>query len=291
MFYECHAHLMMNGINYQQAVSMHKGHVNDKIIRQTLQSYKDAHIGFIRDGGDKYGVSARAKELASDYGIDYRSPIFAIYRKGHYGSILGQSFETISDYREQVRQVFESGGDFIKLVASGIMDFDHYGVVTTPWQDAVLLKELIHIAHEEGFAVMVHVNTAQQVKDVLLAGADSIEHGYYMDSECLSLLCETQTVWIPTLSPTANLQGTGMFNEAVLERIVTGQMQLVQQAINMGVLLGTGSDAGAVGVPHVQGCIGEKKLLEKAVGYDVLPKLEEALNKGHRQILQKFRRM
>lgn len=290
MLHECHAHLMMNGSNYKQAVDTHKEQVDEDTLRQTLQNYKDANITFIRDGGDKYGVSKKAKELASEYRIDYRSPIFAIYRKSHYGSILGFGFETIKEYRELIRQVHTSGGDFIKLVASGIMDFDHYGVVTTPWEDAALLKELIHIAHEDGFSTMVHVNTAQQVRDVLLAGADSIEHGYYMDTDCLSLLHDTQAIWVPTLSPTSNLQHTGMFNEAVLERIVNEQSERVCEAVSMGILLGVGSDAGAVCVPHVQGCIGEMNLLQKAIGNhkDALLQLNECIAKGHMAIQKRF---
>ena len=49
---------------------------------------------------------------------------------------------------------------------------------------------MIHIAHEEGFSVMAHVNGAETVKQAVLAGADSIEHGAYMDTETIQVMAE-----------------------------------------------------------------------------------------------------
>ena len=34
MFGECHAHLIMDGLNYKDAISIHKDHVNDEVIRK-----------------------------------------------------------------------------------------------------------------------------------------------------------------------------------------------------------------------------------------------------------------
>lgn len=55
---------------------------------------------------------------------------------------------------------------------------------------------MIHIAHEEGFAVMAHVNGAGAVKDAVEAGVDSVEHGNFMDEACLQALAESGTVWV-----------------------------------------------------------------------------------------------
>ena len=40
---------------------------------------------------------------------------------------------------------------------------------------------MVYIAHEEGLAVMSHTNGAKAVADAVEAGADSIEHGNYVD--------------------------------------------------------------------------------------------------------------
>ena len=59
---------------------------------------------------------------------------------------------------------------------------------------------MVHIAHSEGYSVMTHVNGADHIKVALEAGVDSIEHGNFMDAECLSLLKETGAVWCPTIA-------------------------------------------------------------------------------------------
>ena len=94
MFGECHAHLVMDGENYKHAVSIHEKGVQEDAVRRWLEVYQKREIPFIRDGGDALGVSKKAKEIAQEYGIDYRTPVFAIHKKGHYGKIVGRSFQT-----------------------------------------------------------------------------------------------------------------------------------------------------------------------------------------------------
>ena len=67
MYGECHAHVIMDGKNYKAAVSLHRNHVDDSVIHRAFQSYEQAGIRFVRDGGDSLGVSARAKDLAPFY--------------------------------------------------------------------------------------------------------------------------------------------------------------------------------------------------------------------------------
>lgn len=127
MFGECHMHIFMNGVNYREAVQLHKNGVQEADIRKKLEQYKACGITFLRDGGDGLGVSARAAKIAPEYGIAYRTPIFAIHKKGHYGGIVGYGFEDWREYHSLVKQVRAEGGDFIKVMFSGIMDFDREG--------------------------------------------------------------------------------------------------------------------------------------------------------------------
>ena len=67
MFGECHAHVIMDGINYKAAVALHKDGVCEAAVRAHLKEWKDARITFVRDGGDARGASKKAKELAPEY--------------------------------------------------------------------------------------------------------------------------------------------------------------------------------------------------------------------------------
>lgn len=153
-------HMIMDGVNYKKAVAQHKDGVVDAVIRQRFEEYTKRGIFFIRDGGDACGVSKRAAQLACEYGITYRTPVFALHKRGHYGGIVGLPFSDFSEYRDRIAQVRTQGGHFIKLMFSGILDFSRGGAMTEAPLQRDEIRELIHIAHEEGFSVMAHVNGA-----------------------------------------------------------------------------------------------------------------------------------
>ncbi len=289
MFGECHGHIFMNGRNYKEAVERHKNGVDRKLVEDCLEQYRKAGITFIREGGDRYGISSYAARIAADHGIDYRSPVFAIHKKGHYGGIVGMEYETLPQFAELVKKAAGQGADFIKLMFAGLLDFDAYGQVTGTALEFSEMKELVHICHEEGFSVMVHVNGAEAVRNAVLSGADSIEHGGYMTSGELELLARTGTIWVPTVSPVGNLRGTGRFDEASVEAITAMQISNVGKALALGVNVALGSDAGAVSVPHCTGLSDEYGyMLEAAGGNRKL--LDSVLSRSEALIKERFRR-
>lgn len=266
MFGECHAHIIMDGKNYKEAVGLHKNGVQDSVIHAHFQAWKDCGVSFVRDGGDALGVSARARELASEYGIDYRTPLFAIHKKGHYGGIVGHAFADIREYTELVRRAKKDGADFIKIMISGIMEFGEYGKLTEEGLEAAEIREMIHIAHAEGMKVMAHGNGDAPVCAAIEAGLDTLEHGNYLSRETLELLAKSQTIWVPTLAPVGNLLGCGRFPDAQVAQILEKQKQNVRYAFEKGAWIGLGSDAGAYLVPHGQGLLDELEYLKQAVG-------------------------
>lgn len=265
MLGECHAHVIMDGMNYKEAVSVHKNGVVDEKIHQCFQKYRDAGISFIRDGGDPYGVSKRAKEIAPEYGIEYLTPVFAIHKKGHYGGIVGRSFYDLKEYRNLVSEVKQSDGDFIKIMISGLIDFDQFGKLTEKGLEKVLIREMIHIAHEEGLAVMAHCNGAETMLAAAKAEVDSIEHGAYSDQEALEAMAEHQVIWTPTVSPIGNLTGGGRFCDEITEKIKEFHMEQIRRFVRMGGNAALGSDAGAWRVPHVEGLKTELGYLSEIV--------------------------
>ncbi len=289
MLGENHAHIFMNGVNYRQAVKEHEKGPEDSLIRSRLRAYQEKGVSFVRDGGDYLHVSERARELAQEYGIDYRTPIFAIHKKGHYGGIVGRSFDTMKEYAALVDEVKRAKGDFIKIMTTGIMDFDTDGSITGVDLKAKEVKEMVHIAHEEGFAVMAHTNGAQAVKDAVLAGVDSIEHGNYVDEECLRLMADKGTAWVPTITVVKNIIGCGRFSDKVLQSIWEKGKRNIRRGYELGVKLALGSDAGAYLVPHGQGIIDERNcFLEILEDKD---DLIDRLREGEVAIRDKFKKV
>lgn len=287
MFGECHAHVIMDGINYRNAVDLHKETVQIPIVRKHLQAYTEHHISFVRDGGDALGVSKKAKELAPEYQLDYRTPIFAIHKNGHYGSIVGHGFDTMKEYHQLVLKAGRQGADFIKIMTTGLLDFTDKGKVTGEALSAEEVKEMIHIAHEEGFAVMSHTNGASAAKDVIRFGVDSLEHGNYMDEEAISMLAESKTIWVPTLVAIRNVSGSGRYDDSMIQKITKKAEKNLKLAYEKRALVALGSDAGAYRVFHGTGICQELQTFHKILGSS--PAVNAWLHKGEEEIQRRFR--
>ena len=286
MFGECHAHIIMDGVNYRHAIDLHRNGPDDNVIREHLKIYQDRGITFVRDGGDALGVSARAKELAPEYGIDYRTPVFAIHKEGHYGSIVGKSFSTMPEFYKRVLEAKEQSADFIKIMTTGLLDFNAHGAITGTPLDAAEVKEMVHIAHEEGMAVMSHTNGTYGVQAAVEAGVDSLEHGNYMNEESLTMLSESHTVWVPTLVTVRNLLGDGRYADETLRPIIETAEENVRKAFGLGVKVAPGSDAGAYRVLHGQGIQDEMQAFVQILGNE--EKAYQWLMEGEMEIRKKF---
>lgn len=263
---DVHMHMVLDGIDWKKAIYRHSQQVEETYVHRILACYRDAGYTYLRDGGDRWGVGKKARELAADYGITYRTPLANLCKRGHYGGFIGKTYENFKEYAQLVQETRVQGGDFIKIMISGLMDFDRFGVLSEEGLPAREIRELIHIAHEEGFAVMAHANGARTVEAAALAGVDSVEHGAYLDEDALAAMAQQGTVWVPTISTVGNLRGKGRFDETAVTRIFESAAENIQKLTAMGGLLGCGSDAGAWAVPH--GCGSEEQLLQDILGED-----------------------
>lgn len=285
-FGECHAHIALDGVDYKAQSKLHKEAPNEEFIRTTFNTYLENDITFIRDGGDKWGVSSKARLIAKEYEIDYRTPIFAIYKNGGYGSILGKGFDTMKEFKVLVKEAFDLGADFIKIMASGIMDFNEYGKLSNCTITPTELKQMIKIVKDNGLSAMVHVNGDANIKAALESGADSIEHGYYMERDTLNLLKENDAIWVPTLTPVNNLIGVDGFNQNTIEMILNKSIENIKYAFDLEANVGLGSDAGSFKVPHVLGIKKEYELLS-----GIIPdknRLDKTLTKSETLLKIKF---
>ena len=201
MFGDLHIHMILDGVYYRAAIDAQKEHPLDGLVRARLSDYQARGVCLLRDGGDAWGVSLRARELAGEYGIDYRSPAFPIYRRGHYGAFIGRGFDTEDEYRALLDEAGEKRADFIKLMISGLIDFDHFGVLTEPGPEPQDIRRMIELAHAAGFAVMAHANGDRAVMAALQAGVDSIEHGAKLTDEMVKLFKERGAFLCTTISP------------------------------------------------------------------------------------------
>ena len=279
---DCHIHMILDGDWWKTAIARHSSGPDIPWIRSILAVYQKAGFTWLRDGGDRWGAGAAARSLAPEYGITYRTPLAPLCTEGHYGSFIGLTYGDLKEYAALVVRQKAEGADFIKIMISGLMDFDRFGRLTEEGLEDDTIRELVHIAHEEGMSVMAHGNGAKNVIAAARAGVDSVEHGAYLNAEALCAMKEAGTVWVPTLSTVGNLRGKGRFSEPDVCAILESALENVAAFGTMGGLLAVGSDAGAWAVPHGQQQ--EEALLAQALGADSFRILE----KGNRVIMEKF---
>ena len=279
---DCHIHMVLDGHYWKSAIARHSDKVDINWVAGVLKCYREAGFTYLRDCGDRWGVGKMAREMAKDYGITYRTPLASLYKRGHYGGIIGKPFETMGEFASLVRQNKAEGADFIKIMISGLMNFDQFGRLTEDGLEEAEIKELIHISHEEGMAVSVHGNGAKNVLAAAEVGVDSVEHGAYLQEETLCAMQEAGTVWVPTLSTIGNLRGKGRFSEAAVQAILESAMENVSRFAQLGGLVAPGTDAGAWQVPH--GIKTEFALLRQALGEET----DALLEKGAAVIQKRF---
>jgi len=283
IYSDSHIHMVLDGKDFKQSMLKHKDKPDDKTIRSILSLYKEKGYTFLRDGGDKYKAGLYAKSISEEYGITYLSPSFPISKAGYYGSFIGKTFEYEKEYRRLIEEAKSDGADFIKLMLSGILDFDEYGkMLYDPLPDKDI-KEMVKIAKGEGFAVMAHCSGQKSIMAALEAGVDSIEHGYYIEDEGLWALSELPCAWVPTISTTGNLLGVSRYNQKEVKKIFDSHARNIEIAARRAVVIASGSDAGAFNVLHAKGGLDEYTWLSKYID-----NVDEVLLKGEDFIRNTF---
>jgi len=165
------------------------------------------------------------------------------------------------DFVKGVREQIERGVDHIKLnLSGGIMGpgWDRH------WHNFLLENEIeaaFEVCHQRGMPVMSHAANPKAVKDAIRLGTTSIEHGYIMDSECIEMMLENDTVYVPTLgiSHLTPTQVTNEWEHAYLKRAnISSEMlsradeasgehsKWFRTALNAGVKMALGSDLGPI---------------------------------------------
>ena len=282
MSWDCHIHMVLDGADWKSAIARHREGVDQGWIRRQLEGYQAAGFTYLRDGGDRWGVGQQARAMAGEYGIVYRTPLSPLCKAGHYGGFIGTRFADLGEFAQLVQEKRQQGADFVKIMISGLMDFDHFGVLSEEGLPSEEIRELIHIAHEEGFAVMAHANGSRTVEAAAMAGVDSVEHGAYLDGQALAAMAENGTVWVPTLSTIGNLRGKGRFDDGAAQAILDSAMDNVRRYAALGGFIAPGTDAGAWAVPHDS--LTEYALLEQALGQNA----GAIVQAGAEEIIRRF---
>src|SRR5258708_6964285 len=208
---DCHTHLTFDpGHNGYAALGI-------SVPREALYGAKNAkgtlEAGFttVRNVGAS-GYSDVALRDAIEAGdvpgprIDAAGPGIGV-TGGHFdNSLLAPEFhftsgaiaDGVPPAIAQVREGVKYGADVIKISATGGVLSKGDSPEATQFSDEEI-RAIVTEAHRLGRKVAAHAHGAAGIKQAVLAGVDSIEHGSFIDDEAVRLMKEKGTYLVPTI--------------------------------------------------------------------------------------------
>jgi imidazolonepropionase-like amidohydrolase len=249
---DCHVHLTLS------ASGNWLGEMGDPVPTLTLRAATFARrtllggITTVRTLGGGHGIEVDLKR-AIDAGLVEGPRIVSagkiICITGGHGSWVGREADGPEDVRKAVREQIKAGAEVIKFTATG-------GVMTPgigAFGASFTLDELtagVEEAHRHGRRATAHALGAAGIRNAVLAGCDSVEHGSQIDEDLARLMRERGTVLVPTISAIHHFLTRGEAAGApawAMEKIrqtAPVAAESFQCAVQMGVTIAMGTDAG-----------------------------------------------
>jgi imidazolonepropionase-like amidohydrolase len=219
----------------------------------------DAGITTVKDCGAADNVVidlARSVERGVVPGPRIVAAGHVITMTGGHGYFMGVEADGVDAVRKAVRGELKRGAGFIKAMATG-------GVLTSgvkPTQTAFIRAELAAIveeAHHAGRRVSTHAIGRTGIENAILAGVDTIEHGFHLDAGLFALAIERGTYLVPTLSAVGCIVAEGEVGGRIPTWIVDKARSEVERsramfraAVEAGMNIAAGTDAGTPYNPH-----------------------------------------
>jgi imidazolonepropionase-like amidohydrolase len=259
---DAHVHLFLHGQPTEMAAR--SAHLKQDVAQLTDAARMSARqalacgVTRVRDAGDRHGINNRVREEARQAGsgmAQVRSGGLGIKRAKRYGAFMATDVDDATSIRNSVRALAQDN-DEIKLILTGIIDFDAGAVTDEPQFDEAAARLVVETAHACGRKVFAHCSGVKGLAIAAAAGVDAIEHGFFMSREILARMRDQHLAWTPTFCPVhfqwAHPEAAGWSANTVghLRRILDSHAEHLRLAHEMGVPLLLGTDAGSMGVEH-----------------------------------------
>jgi len=205
-------------------------------------NYADVAVKRAIEGGVVEGprllIATKAIVASYSYGPAERS-----YRPDMEIPYGAQPATGVDEVTKAVREQAAHGADWIKFYADYRTGVDGSSRPTFTMEE---MKAMVAAAHITGRKVAAHASTDAAIRMAVLAGVDTIEHGYGASEATFRLMKERGTAYIPTL--TAPEAIGEYFQKHVRGGEPTPSMKEAARAFalarKVGVVIGNGSDVG-----------------------------------------------
>lgn len=240
-----------------------------------LEKQLDSGVTYFRDLGAPDYIDLELRDCVRKgviKGPDFLACGRSISMTGGHGHQMSRECDGADDARKAAREQLKAGADVIKLMATG-------GVMTagvepgSPQLTRAEMSAAVNEAHKAGRKTAAHAQGTRGIKNALLAGIDSIEHGIFLDDQTLDLMYQKGTYLVPTLvAPYLIVKhgveaGIPQFAVEKSKQVMNHHQHSFYRAAEAGIKIAMGTDAGTPFNGH-DGAAHEIKLM---VEYGMTP--------------------
>jgi imidazolonepropionase-like amidohydrolase len=249
---DCHVHIDSSGAADDSKEAMDPDGMIALRAAFNAKTLLNAGFTTVRNMGTKHQVDISVKQ-AIDRGYIVGPRIITsgemITMTGGHGWTQGRQVDGPDEARKAAREQLRAGAEVIKIMATG-------GVMTPgvePGSPQLTIEEMhaaVQEAHKAGRKTATHAQGTVGIKNAILAGLDSIEHGIFLDDEVIQMMLDRNVAMVPTLvAPYHIVQGgvaAGIPEYAVekANRVFDAHRASFQKAVDAGVIIAFGTDCG-----------------------------------------------
>lgn len=270
----CHVHITMEPVGDPVSIM-----AKDSIAKSTLRGVANlkkhllAGTTFFRDLGAPNGIDLDLRDSVNEgliEGPQFLAAGKCVTMTGGHGWFIGREADGVDETRKAAREQLKAGADVIKIMATG-------GVMTKgvePGSPQLSIEEMesaVIEAHKAGKKTATHAQGTEGIKNAILAGIDSVEHGIFLDDEVIQLMVDRGVYLVPTLvAPyfiVKNGVEAGIPQHAVDKSnyVMKYHIESFKKAYKAGVKIAMGTDAGTPFNLHSAAAYELKQMAEYAM--------------------------
>lgn len=252
---DAHVHLVWDGSPDPMPIIEHLE--NDEV---TLRAYKHSldylHLGIttVRDVGAPDRTALHVRNAINSnllQGPTIISSGTSISITGGHVYSLGREADGENGVRTAARTVLKEGADLIKVMATGgiYTEGEDPGNTQLTYDE---IKVAVEEANNKNKNVAAHADGLEGIMNCIHAGVHSIEHGIFADTNALTLMKEKDVYLVPTMKVMRRLstyEEIPVFAQEKAKEITGPHMNMLKNAVEIGVNIATGTDCGSAGTP------------------------------------------
>ncbi len=168
--------------------------------------------------------------------------------------------------KKAVRECLRHESDVIKILSTGgVTDAKRMGEAGRPQMTTEEIAAICDEAHRAGVKVMTHCESTMGIKEALLGGVDSIEHGAPITDDLIELFKNNpkslngHTTLVSTISAALDICELGpdlaKVTDVIIQNgkmILDGMIEGLRTAVKNDIPMAMGTDASVPFVPHYE---------------------------------------